>query len=74
MRAINVFNNENLFIGLEETNIRFFRSSCCGAPLSLELLCRVVCGACGENMDFGETPHIINTGTTINRRKNDTTV
>lgn len=41
---------KNLFIGIEETNILDFRSKCCDAYLSIEPLCRVCCGICGEDM------------------------
>lgn len=37
-----------LFIGMETTNIAKFESCCCGFPLSLEPLIKVVCGNCGK--------------------------
>jgi len=37
-----------LFIGIESTNIDLFVSDCCDVALSIEPLCRVVCGNCGE--------------------------
>ncbi len=36
------------FLGMESTNMDYFRSRCCHAPLSLEPLCRVACGVCGK--------------------------
>lgn len=41
---------EELFIGIETTNLHKFESTCCGVGLSIEPLCKVCCGNCGRNV------------------------
>ena len=36
------------------SNIQNFRSVCCGAYLSIEPLCRICGGVCGEDLQNGE--------------------
>ena len=39
-----------LFVGIEETNIELFISTCCECPLSIEPLCNICCGCCGKEV------------------------
>jgi len=45
---------EELFIGIEETNIHKFVSPCCEGGISIEPLSRICCGICGKSIGIKE--------------------